>query len=438
MEPADLLIRNAAEVVTCRGPADGVRGPALGQLEVIPDGAVAVRDGRILAVGTTLQLDGRFEAGETIDATGHLVSPGLVDPHTHLVHAGSRHEEWEGRVTGRPPGLASGIRWTVEQTRRASNETLTHSALSDLDTMLDHGTTTVEAKSGYGLDRETELRILRITRSLEHPIDVVPTYLGAHVLPKEYAGDRAAYVALVIATLDEAAALADYCDVCCDPVGFTAGECRLIASAARSHGLRLRVHADQTGHAGGIQLATELGASSADHLEHADDRDIAALASSRTVGVLLPGVTHHMLEMTPRVAGGHLEDAAYPFMPLLARRLVEAGARLALATDYNPGTCPTLSMQTIMQLAARLYRLSYAEIWHMSTINAAAALDRGDDRGSLEPGKRADLVIWDVPHHGMVINRFGTNLARVVIRNGRPIKIRSGGSVRRGDVLPDG
>jgi imidazolonepropionase len=419
MELVDLLVRNAAEVVTCRGAPDGVPGTALNDLEVIPDGAVAVRDGRIFAVGTTKDLDAQLRARDTMDADGLLVSPGLVDPHTHLVHAGSRHEEWERRVIGRPAGLASGIRWTVEQTRQASDQTLTGAALADLNTMLAHGTTTVEAKSGYGLDRATELRLLRIVGSLRHPVEVVPTYLGAHVLPGEFANDRAAYVALVIETIAEAASLAEYCDVCCDPVGFTVEECRSIATAASRHGLRLRVHADQTGHAGGIKLATELGASSADHLEHATDDDIRALASSRTIGVLLPGVTHHMLEMTPGVADGRLQEAAYPFMPLLARRLVESGARLALATDYNPGTCPTLSMQTIMQLAARLYRLSYAEIWQMSTINAAAALDRGHDRGSLEPGKRADMVVWRVPHHGMVINRFGSNQVHTVIKDGR-------------------
>ena len=421
MEIVDLLVRDAAEVVTCRGAVDGVAGSALHDLEVIPDGAVAIRNGRIFAVGPTQELNAQVRARDTIDATGLLVSPGLVDPHTHLVHAGSRHDEWERRVTGRPPGLASGIRWTVEQTRNASDEVLLRAALTDLDAMLAHGTTTVEAKSGYGLDRATELRLLRIVRSLQHPVDVIPTYLGAHVLPDEYTHDRAAYVALVIDTLAEAAPLAEYCDVCCDPVGFTVEECRSIATAASRRGLRLRVHADQTGPAGGIKLATELGASSADHLEHATDDDIQALASSRTIGVLLPGVTHHMLEMTPRISAGRLEEAANPFMPLLARRLVDSGARLALATDYNPGTCPTLSMQTVMQLAARLYRLSYAEIWHMSTINAAAALDRGRDRGSLEPGKRADLVLWRVPQHGMVINRFGTNLVETVIKDGRAI-----------------
>jgi imidazolonepropionase len=421
LESVDVLIRNAAEVVTCRGPADGVFGAALNDLEIIPNGAIAVRGDRIVAVGPTKVLDARFQTRETIDAAGRLVSPGLVDPHTHLVYAGSRHEEWERRVGGRPPGLASGIRWTVEQTRKAPEEALRRAALADLDTMLAHGTTTVEAKSGYGLDRATELRLLRIAKSLHHPVDVVTTYLGAHVLPDEYTGDRTAYVAQVIDTLAEAATLAEYCDVCCDPVSFTAEECRSIVVAAKSHGMRLRFHADQTGHAGGIKLAAELQASSADHLEHANADDIRALAASRTIGVLLPGVTHHMLEMTSRISNDQLEEAAYPWMPLLARRMIAGGARLALATDYNPGTCPTLSMQTIMQLAARLYRLSYAEIWHMCTVNAAASLDRGGDRGSLEPGKRADIVIWRVPHHGMVINRFGTNLVHIVIKDGRAV-----------------
>jgi imidazolonepropionase len=356
-------------------------------------------------VGTSTELGRRFNAQETIDATGRLVSPGLVDPHTHLVFAGSRHEEWEARVLGRPPGLESGIRWTVERTRKAGDGDLVAAARAALDAMLAHGTTTVEAKSGYGLDREQELRILRLQRGLEHPIEMVSTCLAAHVLPAEYADRREAYVAQAARTVSEAAPLAEYCDAFCDPAGFTQAECRAILEAALRSGMRLRLHADQTGWAGGIQLAVELGASSADHLEHAREEDIAALASSRTIGILLPGVTHHMLEPSSPMA-------------TLARRLIEAGVRLALATDYNPGTSPTLSMQTAMQLAARLYRLSYAEIWYMSTINAAASLDRGRDRGSLEAGKRADIVVWKVPEHGMVINRFGTNLVESVIKDG--------------------
>ena len=240
MEPVDLLIRDAAEVVTCRGAPNGVRGPALSRLEVIADGAVAVRAGRIVAVGESARLLARFQAKETIDATGRLVSPGLIDPHTHLVHAGSRHEEWEARVLGRPPGLAGGIRWTVEQTSEAGDAVLTRKAMAYLDTMLAHGTTTVEAKSGYGLEPERELRLLRLIRGLRHPMDVVVTYLAAHVLPTKDAADRAAYVARAIETVPEAARLAEYCDVFCDPAGFTAGECRAILEAALGSGMRLR------------------------------------------------------------------------------------------------------------------------------------------------------------------------------------------------------
>lgn len=418
----DLLIRGAAELVTCRAPNEGARGAALNRLEVIRDGAIAVAGGRIVAVGTTAELDA-LAADEVLDARGRLVSPGLVDPHSHLVHAGSRHHEFEARVTGRPLDgrLPGGIAWTAERTREASDEALVEQALRDLDTMLAHGTTTLEAKTGYGFERADELRLLALTAGLRHPVDVIPTYLGAHVLPPAYAGRREAFVDLVVGTLPEARRLADSCDVCCDPIGFTAAECRRIGEHARELGFRLRVHADQTGNAAGAQLAAELGAASADHLDRIDDEGIRALAGSATVGVLLPGVTHHMLEMTPAIEDGRLVPAERPYMPLLARRLIDAGVCLALSCDYNPGSCPSPSMQATMQLGARLFRLAAAEAWHMATINAARALDRAGDRGSLEPGKRADLLIWEVPEHGMVLDRFGTNLVHTVIKDGRVV-----------------
>jgi imidazolonepropionase len=202
-------------------------------------------------------------------------------------------------------------------------------------------------------------------------------------------------------------------------------ECERIAQAARGMGYRLKVHADQMGPIGGAELAARLGAASADHLDYVSPAGIRALARSGTVGVLLPGVTHHMLEMTPKLVGRRLVPAVKAFWPRLARRLIDGGVRLALSADYNPGTSPTPSMQAVMQLAARLYRLSYAAIWHMATINAAHALDRGDDRGSLEPGKRADLVIWRVAEHGMVVNRFGVNLVDTVVKDGR-VLVRDG------------
>jgi imidazolonepropionase len=420
----DLLIAHASEVVTCRTDPEGAAGDALERLEIVRDGAVAVDEGRIVEVGPARVVARRHRARRVVRADGRLVSPGFVDAHSHLVFGGSRHVEYESLVTGEAaPGrrLEGGIRYTVSRTRAASTAALRAQALADLDAMLCHGTTTVEAKTGYGLDRESELRLLRVIHELRHPVEVVPTYLGAHVLPEEYAGRREAYVQLVIETLPEARRRAEYCDVCCDPIGFTVAECERIGEAAAKLGLRLKVHADQTGPIQGAELAARLGAASADHLDYVSAAGIRALARSGTVGVLLPGATFHMMEMTPKVNGRRLVPAAKPFWPLLVRRMVRGGMRLALSADYNPGTSPTPSMQTVMQLAARLYRLSYAEIWHMATINGAHALDRGGDRGSIEAGKRADLLIWRVPEHGMVINRFGVNLVDSVIKDGKVV-----------------
>lgn len=422
----DLLIIHAGELVTCRTGPMGAVGAALEKLEVLRDGAVAADQGRIVAVGRTAALLRRHRARRVVDAGGRLVSPGLVDPHSHLIYAGSRHDEYDTIITGRrDPGkrLGGGIRYTVSTTRRASLAMLEAQALADLDVMLLHGTTTLEAKTGYGLDRRTELRILRLMRGLRrrHPLEIIPTYCGAHVLPDEYRTHRAAYVDLVVDMLRDARLYAEYCDVCCDPIGFTAAECLHIGRAAASMGLRLKVHADQTGRAGGAEVAARLCATSADHLDYISAGGVRAMAKSGTVGVLLPGVTFHMMEMTPRLAGRRLAPAAKPFLPKAVRRMIDGGMRLALSTDYNPGTCPTQSMQIIMQAAARLYRLGCAEIWHMSTINAAHAVDRGHDRGSLEAGKRADLLIWGVPANGMVINRFGVNMVNTVVKDGRVV-----------------
>jgi imidazolonepropionase len=420
----DLLVSNASELVTARtAPRGAVGAAALRALEVVADGAVAIDKGRIVDVGPTRVLRRRHRARKTLDARGKLVTPGLVDCHSHLVFAGSRHVEYEQLVTGEAiPGkrLEGGIRYTVARTRAATVAGLAAQARRDLDLMLAHGTTTVEVKTGYGLDRDTELRMLRVIHGLRrHTVDVVATYLGAHVLPAEYAGRRDAYVQLVIDTLPAARKWAEYCDVWCDTIAFTAAETERIASAARALGFRLRFHADQVGDARGAELAARLGASSADHLDNVSGAGIDALAASGVVGVLLPGVTYHMMEMTPKVEHGVLVPAAKAFWPALVRRMIERGMRLALSADYNPGTSPTVSMQSVMQLAARLYRLGYAEIWHMVTINAAHALDRAADRGSLEAGKRADVVVWRVPEHDMVINRFGTNLADTVVKDGR-------------------
>ena len=427
---ADLLVVHAAELLTCAGTPEGMRGADLGRVAAIEDGALAIGAGRILAVGTSAELMRSYAAQRTIDASGRLVSPGFVDPHSHLLHAGTRHRDYEAKVTqgATAERLDGGIRYTVRRTRAASDEQLLEQAYADLDLMLAHGTTTLEAKTGYGLSCEQELRLLRLTAGLRHLVDVVPTFLALHVLPEEYVQRRDGWIADVIAALPEAARLASYCDVSCDPLCFTYEECLRVGGAARALGMKIRVHADQNGDARGALLAARLHASAADHLDYASPEGLRALAESETVATLLPGVTLHLCEMTSGVEAGRLEPAEKPFMPLLARRAIDAGAVVALSTDYNPGSSPTQSMQMVMQLAARLFRLGYAEIWNMCTLNAARALDLAHERGSLEPGKRADVLLWSVPEHGMVINRFGVNLVdtvlvagRIVIQGGRPL-----------------
>jgi imidazolonepropionase len=420
---ADLLIVRAAQLLTCRGPVDGLHDDALQRVESLADGALAVADGRIVAVGTTAEILSGFSAPEVIDATGRLVSPGLIDPHSHLLYGGTRHEDYEAKVTQRASAqrMDGGIRYTVRKTCEASDQELVTQALADLDVMLAHGTTTLEAKTGYGLESDEELRLLRLTAGLRHPVQVVPTFLALHVLPESYAGRRAQYLEQAIAALPEASRLARYCDVSCDPMCFDFDECMQVGEAARALGMGIRVHADQTGDANGALLAARLRASAADHLDYASDAGLHAMAEAGTVATLLPGVTLHLCEMTPRWSGPALGDAEKPFMPRVARRAIDSGAIVALSTDYNPGSCPTPSMQMVMQLAARLFRLGYAEIWNMCTLNAARALDLSQDRGSLEPGKRADAVIWSVPSHGMVINRFGVNLVDSVVAGGKLI-----------------
>jgi imidazolonepropionase len=405
---ADRLVVHAAELATCSGPRAGLTGEALARLDIVRDGAVAIGSGRILAVGTTERIRDEFDAPRTLDARGRLVTPAFADPHSHLLYGGTRHEEYEAKVTGRTPvRLAGGIRYTVSKTREASDPALTAQAMADLDIMLAHGTTLLEAKTGYGLDREQELRLLRLTAALKHTVEVVPTFLPLHVLPEEYKGRRREYLDMALSALPEAAKLARYCDVTCDPIGFTYDECLEVGEAARALNMGIRVHADQMGEARGAALAARLQASGADHLDYATDDGLAAMAKAGTVATLLPGVTLHLMELEEK-----------PFVKNLAKRAIAAGCVVALSTDYNPGSCPTQSMQMVMQLAARLFRIGYAEIWHMCTLNAARALDCADERGSLEPGKRADLVVWSVPAHGMVINRFGVNLVEAVIANG--------------------
>lgn len=411
----DLVVAHASELLTARTPSGRPAGADLDHLEVVRDGAVAVTDGRVTAVGTTEEVLRAHRAREVVDASGRLVTPGFVDSHVHLVHGGSRHTEHERRVRGLDPlSGPRGIAATIAHTAAASDDELRDRALADLDVMIAHGTTTAEAKTGYGGGADGELRLLEISASLDHPVTVVPTFLGAHAIPPERAADRDGFIDEIVAALPEARTHAAFVDVFCDPLGVTPEEAERVLAAAADLDLPRKVHADQHADVGATALAARYRATSADHADYASAEAIAAVADVGTVGVLLPGVAHHLAELTPALDG----EVAKPHLPAQVRRLTDAGVTLALSTDYNPGTSPTRSQQTVLELALRLYRLPVAASWLMATLGGAHALGVADHRGSLEPGKVADLVIWQVPEHGMVAGGFGTNLVAQVFKDG--------------------
>ena len=414
MIEADLVVHNAAEVVTLAGASPRL-GAALADPGVVPGGAVASSGDRIVFAGPERDLERlvRLRPGGTrLDACGGTVLPGFVDPHTHLPFAGWREGEFVARLRGETyesiAGRGGGSRATVAATRGADRGEIARLVAARLDRMLLHGTTTVEAKSGYGLTFEDEIKQLEALRdaAADHPVTVVPTFLGAHVVPAERRDDREGYVREVAERMIPEIAgrgLARGCDVFVDAGAFRPDEAETILRSAAAAGLAIRLHADQRAAGRGAQLAARLGASSADHLEHVDEEGIAALAGAGTVAVLLPGAAHF------------LRDRNDP----PARRMIDAGVALALATDFNPGTCPTEAMPPILSLACLRYALHPAEAIAAATVNAAHALGLGADRGSLEPGKRADFQVVDVPNHLHLAYRTGVNHCRAVVAGGR-------------------
>ncbi len=409
-----VAIVRASELITAHASA-AKTGDDLSDLGAIKDGAVVFQGGSILEVGTTETILKRHDPQTIIDAAGKVVMPGFVDPHTHLVHMGSRHEEYECKIAGKSYTdlhKVGGIRYTVKMTRDASEEDLYQKAMHDLDIMLLHGTTTVEAKSGYGLNKESELKLLRVARRLnqDHAIEVVSTFLGAHTVPDEFKDNKGEYVELVCQMLPEARSLAEFCDAWCDALGFSVDDCRRILHAAEKLGFKTKLHVEQTAWSGGGELAAELKVVSADHLDFLSPAAIKQMHEQRVVGVLLPGCTYHLMEFKKEIG---------------VKEMIEGGVPIALATDYNPGTSRTQSMQAILETACRLYRLTYAQAINAATINAAYAVDRGDKVGSLAAGKRADITIFDCPEHGIIINNFGINHVDTVIKNGEVV-VRDG------------
>lgn len=411
-----MLIHSAAQVVSPQGGPQ--RAGDLGKLAVIMNGAVLIQEDRILRVGPSQELLADHPAEERWDASGKVLIPGFVDPHTHAAWAGDRALEFESRLAGKTYleilEEGGGILSTVRATRQASLDDLKEQTRSRIRTMFAHGTTTLEAKSGYGLDRETEHKTLQALLELgqEEAADIVITYLGAHAIPPEFSGDAAGYTAHLCGQLlpDLAAwwpAQTDqplpYVDVFCERGVFSLEQSRRILQKARELGFPLKIHADEFENLGGASLAAELKAASADHLVVTSAADIEALGRSDTVAVALPCTPFGLAEpdYTP------------------AKKILQAGGLLAIATDLNPGTAWCENMQFAVALACRYMGLTPAQALAAATINAAAAIGRAEHIGSLDPGKQADLVILDVPDYRHLGYRFGSNLASGVIKNGR-------------------
>ncbi len=418
MRTVDLLVHSATQVCVIPPQAGGPqRGRHLGQLGLVEDGAIAIEAGRVVEVGPTADLRARYAARRELDVRGHVVCPGFVDPHTHLVWVGDRAAEFERRIAGATyleiMAAGGGIMSTVRATRAASVEQMVAETLPRLQRMLGHGTTTLEVKTGYGLETATELRQLEAIARLQQlqPVTLVPTFLSAHAIPVEYKDQAEAYVDLVCdamlpAVRDKAPALfgehLPFCDVFCEQGAFDLAQSRRILETARSLGFPLKLHVDEFAPLGGTALAVELGAVSADHLVTTPPEHIALLGAARTVAVSLP--------CTPFGLGQH------DYTP--AQALLEAGAALALATDCNPGTAWNESMPFVMALAARYLRLTPAQALVAATLNAAFALDLGREVGSLAPGYWADLVVLDLPDYRHLAYRFGTNPVKLVLKRG--------------------
>ncbi len=408
--PSTLLIKNIGMLATAQGQ-EALKGKAQGSVTLLENAYVTVRDGKIDRVGQAEAPKGLEDAADQVlDAKGRLVTPGLVDAHTHLVFGGWREHELALKLRGIPYldilAQGGGILSTVRNTRKATEEELAQKAGEALHTMLQYGTTTCEAKSGYGLSLRDELKQLRAVRRLQasQPVELVSTFMGAHAVPEEYKQDREGYIKLLTEEMIPAVAgekLAEYCDVFCETGVFTAEESREILEAGKKYGLIPRIHADEIDPIGGSRLAGEIGAVSAEHLIVCPSEGIASLAKGGVIACLLPATSFYL-------------GAA--FAP--ARQMVEAGVPVAVATDFNPGSSPNLSLQLAMNIACLKYRLTPEEVLTAVTLNAAAACGRADKIGTVEAGKQADLVVWDAPNLDYIFYRYGNNLVNTVVKKG--------------------
>lgn len=416
----DTIIENIGQLIL---PAQGpLKGEDMKKLTVKNDMALAIRHGKVAWIGEH-EASIELKAEERIDACGRVVSPGLVDPHTHLVFGGSREGELALKQAGVPYleilQKGGGILSTVRATRNESEAHLFKKGVRALRQIAAYGVTTLEAKSGYGLDRETELKQLRVVKHLNQQgmLDIVSTFLGPHAIPPEYKKDAEGFVDEMIRLLPDISAegLAEFTDIFCETGVFTIEQSRRFMKASQELGFKTKIHADEIDPLGGTELAVEMGAASADHLVAASEEGITRLAKGNTVAVLLPGTTFYL---------GKDQYAD-------ARRMIDSGAAVALATDYNPGSCVTYNLQMIMSLAALKMKMTPEEIWNSVTANSAHAIGKGEEAGVLEVGKNADLVLWDIPNYHYLPYHYAANHAQIVWKGGRKVWER-----RDADVFP--
>lgn len=410
----NLIVENAAQLVTCSGFAART-GDRMSDLGIFEKGAVVIEAGTIQFVGRTGDLPGTLNRDDftIIDAAGKAVLPGFVDAHTHFLFGGYRPEEFAWRLKGDSymdiMARGGGIHSTVAATRSASREALAAAGIKRLDSMMSFGVTTVEGKSGYGLDLETEVKQLEVMAHIDaqHPVDVVRTFLGAHAVPPAYKNREDRYIDFIIEeVLPDVTAnnLADFCDVFCEQGVFSTEQSRRLLTAAKKAGLKLKLHADEIVSLGGAELAAELGAISADHLLHATNGGIDAMAANGVVATLLPGTAFSLKEPYAR-----------------ARTMIERGCAVALATDLNPGSCFSESIPLLFALATLCMGLSPEEAVTALTLNGAAAVDRADTLGSLDPGKKGDLVILEYPSYKFIPYHMGISVVEKTIKNGKVV-----------------
>lgn len=407
----DLIIKNITQLVTMRGPNRLRQGEEMRDVEILENGYVVVKDDKIIAVGTGDVYKNYLENHTAVvDATGLVMTPGLVDSHTHLVHAGSREHELTMKLEGYSYldilKAGGGILNTVQKTRKASFTELYDKAKKSLDIMLSYGTTTVEAKSGYGLDFDTEVKQLEVAKKLNdtHPVDIVSTFMGAHAYPSDYKDNHEAFIETVIDMMPyiKEHGLAEFCDVFCERDVFSYEESLYLLEKAKEYGFMLKIHADEMDSIGAVDIACMLGCVSADHLVETKEEDFEKLAKYHIVANLLPATSFNLNK-------GYAK----------ARKMIEAGCGIALSTDYNPGSSPTENIQLVMQLAGLKLKMTPKEILTAVTINGACALNREKEIGSIEVGKKADFVLFDVPNIDYLIYHFGINHVKDVYKNGK-------------------